>query len=74
MEVDDLDNVDTRDFDSEEILNEYFSSSVCMSSKTIIDGKHLIECWNIDRKVANSIIDLTTQRWVISEDHSVSRD
>ena len=62
------------DFDSEEILNKYFSSSSYMSSETIIDGKHLIKFWNIDRKVSDSTIDLTTQRRVISEDPSVSRD
>ena len=49
-EVEDLDDFDTSDFDSEEILNEYFTSSACVRSKNRIDGKYLSKCWKIDRR------------------------
>ena len=41
VEVEYLDDFDISDLDLEEILNEYFSSSLYVRSNNRIDGKHL---------------------------------
>ena len=74
IEVGDLDDFDTSDLDSQEILNKYFSSSACAISENLLDGKNLIKFLKIDMKASDRTIDAETKRCVRSEDPSVSSD
>ena len=74
VEVDNLDDFDASDFDSEEMLEEHFTSSAFVMSEVRIDSKHLSKVWKIGRKASDRTTHVTAQICVRGEDLSVRRE